>query len=743
MSKRILSVLLCVVLIITSVFSCYAEEAEVSAQNNSTTEVAATGEAALKATESITKGNAPTENGEKKEAWENYIGDIETFVYGLIISEFQYVFDVFPASVKLPDETEVCGIAYTDYSKCYSNDDETECCFEAGFVPFIGELDVSQEYFDSGLFVNDLEYSDDNTSFVWVYASDQIKEHCVVYGQYLKYGIDEHGKLFYEASEYVPGVCDESLGSLYSYDEGKYLFDIDVGTYQRISGESLFNQIDFKRLEDEVNEIIRNQEIKFGTVDTVSCAYFAQDAIVSYLLSLQEETFLGYSVPALIEAAKSLDPLECYRITADGIKVLQLDEDTQASDVMKWIVGTTCVILMAVSVVGSFVTIECPGLPMVFGAVGGTAVEIFMQVVVSGKDLSCVDWRKVALCAATAAVSVYIGGYIHGEFEGLAYFAIDTIADGLMAGIERAAEAWMDGEDATEIIKSFGSGVAMGMAISACFKGAGKILSAVGKKIGPKITKVATNLIPKLTNKVSAAKKAISKILYSLKEVADSSPFHSDRMSKKIAERQLKRLVSENVDEFMDNSIKRLGVKNMVNVDKEEMTKEMLKKLAIDANDGDLLGYFKYDDELVSIVKKNSIIGIEFDPSKYQSVIIPNGLTADRSINFSRAAEIYKKQWLQDSSKIPDSISKAINKTGIDLEEMMPEKLVELIKGSDFVMHENIDKLSITLAPRAIHEKISHMGGVALEQYIKSHMGKEFFDRLVSVAATGAILMNR
>ena len=45
-------------------------------------------------------------------------------------------------------------------------------------------------------------------------------------------------------------------------------------------------------------------------VDIETNLYFAQEAVASYLLSLQEETFCGYSVDALVEAAQELDPME-------------------------------------------------------------------------------------------------------------------------------------------------------------------------------------------------------------------------------------------------------------------------------------------------------------------------------------------------------------------------------------------------------------------------------------------------
>ncbi len=144
--------------------------------------------------------------------WEDYVGDVETFVYGLLVSELSYRYDVFPAYVELLDGTYVSGIAYTDYSECYVNEDETHCYFMAGILPYYGEEEIPQMDFDSGLVIHNADFEDDETSFILKYASDTFTEHCVVYNQYVKYGVDENGKIDYEKEVYEPGKCDETLG---------------------------------------------------------------------------------------------------------------------------------------------------------------------------------------------------------------------------------------------------------------------------------------------------------------------------------------------------------------------------------------------------------------------------------------------------------------------------------------------------------------------------------------------------
>lgn len=746
MSKKLISLLLTVILFATGVISRSAGAESTIESNPVLDKISDKGENAVEAAEKNDKKRVSSEEIPSEERWKDYIGDIETFVYGLIINQLEYAFDVFPGCVDLVDGSIVYGIAYTDYSNCYVNEDETYCCFDAGFIPFNGELPVPQEDFDSGLSISNLDFTDSKTSFLWAYGSDPFMQHCVVYGQYLQYGVDDDGAVFYKNSDYVDGVCDESIGSLYSYDKARFLLDLDVGTYMRITGVSLFSQLDFDELEKEINRILITQDKNFATVDIVSCANFAQEAIVSYLLSLQEETFLGYNVDELVAAANTLDPLECYRITEKGLITLKLEEGTKASDLTKWLVGTTCVIITAVAIVGSVVFIECPPLSALAGAVAGAAIETFMQVVISDKELDSVDWRKVAIGAAAGALSGFLGPYIYAATGGMgfAYFALDSAIDGFIGGIERATEAWMDGNDAAGVISSFGMGVAIGFGLSAGFKGLAKVVQGIGKGV----TKISEKIIPKLTQKVSGFKKAIGEaistrignVITPLKKWADSTKLHSKYITKKITDKQVKRLISQNVDELVDNSVNQLPVDKMVDLNGEEISKKMLKKMAAEADDGTVLAYFVKGDDIIQIVKKNSMVGVVFDPSKYQTVNLPNWLTPNRSINYESAARIWKEQWLKDPRMMPESIAKAISDKGLDLEDISPTRLVSFIKEGGWLIHENIDMISATLVPKALHQEISHSGGVSLAQYLKSHMALEYFDRLVSTAATEIVI---
>ncbi len=684
--------------------------------------------------------------------WEDYVCNLETFVYGLIVNELGYGYDVFPAYTLLSDDTEVYGIAYTDYSECYVSDDESESIFLAGFIPYYGEESIPQEEFDEGLILYDMDYTDPNVTFVFAYQSDAYTNHCVVYGQYLQYGIDENGGVKYTAEKYERGKCNEELGSLYSYDESRFVFENNVGQYIPITGTSLYSQIDYASLEDEINNILKNQDKNFVTIELETVASYAKEALDAYFLSYQEETFLGYNVAELIELSKNLDPMECYRLTSDGLMTLNIEPGQDGKETLvKWAIGSACIVVFAVSIVSSMVFIECPVLSSLAGALAGTSIEVFMQVVISSEKPGDIDWRKVGLAAASGALSGFLGPYIYATTSGAGYFFVDSALDGLIGGIERAVGVWLEGGDAASIIKAGGMGFALGFGISGAFKGVGALISKMAQKAASTVTKLSNTLFPKLTKKVSTVTTNIGKklgeklgkagkVIYGIKRVTDSTPFHSKFISNKITFKQLARLQAEGAEWAETKSFNSLSSNGILDNNKNPITKDALEKAFKKASDDSVIGYFDIGDEMVEIVKKNGIVSVRFDQSKYQTVFIEAGLVANRKVNFLEAAKELKKSWLKDPTKIPPSIAVAIKETNINLEDMEVNKLVKIIKKSDMVLHENPDMQSISLVPRKLHETVKHMGGFALAKNIRYHMGKEFFDRFISAAATGAVI---
>ncbi len=331
--------------------------------------------------------------------WEDYAGNLDALVYGLLMNNLENVYTVFNAALELPDGSMIYGIGYTDYADYYEADDKTGF-FPAGFISLIGEPDIPEEAVEEGLEIIDLDYEGSDYAFVYAYEMTDYMEHCVVWGKYLQYGVNDSGEIFYKAEDYVRGNCNESLGSLYSYDDGKYLVYTELGEYTLVNGTSLSEQLDYSALEKEINEILEKQDMNFSKVDTETIVYYAQEAVDSFLLSKQNETFMGFDVSELIDIANEIDPMECIQITPEGIIVADIAGDIPQTPeaATKWLVGVSCVIVAAASLA---VEVFVPATAPLTGVVSGAAIEVFCQVVFENYTLKNISWGKVAAASVS------------------------------------------------------------------------------------------------------------------------------------------------------------------------------------------------------------------------------------------------------------------------------------------------------------------------------------------------------
>ena len=672
--------------------------------------------------------------------WEDYVGDIETFIYGLLIEKLGYKYDVFPAYTITSDGTEIYGIAYSDYSQGYLNEDDSKCFFSAGMLFYGEEPILSDEEFDNGLEVINLDYRDEETSFLLEYISTPFTEHCVVYDKYVLYGVDENGQIYYDAKDYARDEVDESLGSLYSYDEAKSLINLDFGEYVYISGESLYAELDYKALEEEVNNIINSQNENFTLSQIETYAYQSQESIANYLLSLQEETFMGYDVDDLVAASRELDPMECYRLTEDGVMVVEVQEvlDADADTLAKWLVGVGCAVTVIVGLVGSTASLACPALSACCGAITGTAIEIFMQVMIEGKTFGSISWNEVIIATATGAIAGLVGPYVSTIAKGNSRFLVDTAIDGILGGVEQATIGWLNGASGQELIKSTGYGVSLGIFFSAGFKYAGKVLDNTIKKITPVLSKMEKKILLNLSSRVSKKGNVVLKPLQKTKDklLSKQSEYFANRITKK----QLTRLSEEGNEELFQNSFESLKVNNIVDLDGNSITKSSLIDLFKKSKNGQVVARYKMDEDMVDIVKQNGILGIYYDKNKYQSVILENGIGSNRDNNLKAASEMLLKKWKKNPSLVPESIKEMLGDSGLNISK---SDLKRIIEKSDWVLHENIDLKTVTLVPKTLHNKsgelgIGHMGGVALAKHLKSHMGTEYFDKFVYALSSNA-----
>lgn len=487
---RLIALFLILPLLLVSITSCGQIDFGLSdhttneaSTNNSDTDISGSGN-----TNSQNPGNIVATS------WYEYETDTETFVYGLVVNELSVYYDVYSAVITLSSGEEVYGIGFTDYSEAFELEDGSKTLFSSGFVSFCGEPSIPQEEYESGIEIKRLDNDDDEYGFVYAFSREPFASHCVVFDEYITYGITEKSEIFFTEQtydkEYLRENFDESLGTLYSYDEERVLNDLNVGEYVPLGGVSLSDEIDFTALEAEINRIIEEQNYNFSTVDVATAVYIAQDALNAYLLSLQEETFMGYRVEDLVELSKQIDPTSCIRITADGFELVDIQPTPppSPSGLMKWLTG----IVAGIAVVGGIV-LSVYGMPHLGGTIIGAAVEVFTEVVIENKTLENVDWRKVAIASVAGAISANLG----------------LLGDSVVGGATNATFTLIDGGSLGDVANSFAIGTAAGLALGGAFKLAGKGVQKIANKISspPKVVKVsvvddALNLDGKIANKV-------------------------------------------------------------------------------------------------------------------------------------------------------------------------------------------------------------------------------------------------
>lgn len=702
--------------------------------------------------------------------YKDYIGDIETFVYGLMINQLKYLYNVFPACVYVSEGYFVYGLAYTDFLECYTNEDETIEYYYSGFLPFNGELEVSDEDFNSGLYIHDLEYEDPSIKFIWKYKSGSFIDHCVVYDSYVKYGISENGAIFYEEMKYSKECVDVSIGSLYFYDDSRYLYDTNFGEYLPIGGISLYEKIDYVKYEEEINAYIEEQSKNFKEFDVVSAAHNSQSAVKAFLLSLQEETFLGYDVKQLVTLVENLNPMECYRITADGLSVIDIQENPEegASALTKWLVGTGCVVVTIAGIICSAFTSTIPGANAAIGAITGAAMEILMQVVLENNSLENISWTKVAVAAASGAISGLVGSYLQ-NLSKASFFIIDSLVDGLIGGIEQFTLSLIDGESGKVALENFGMGFLIGTTISAGIKAIGKVIQPVIKKISKSVNEGFEKIMKKLKNTVSEFDESasdfgnsIGKQANKLKNKTVSADFENASINKIDQGKRASDILNNQDKKLFDKSMRSFSSKQEF-FDAEGNylgKKKEIYSLLLNSNDSDpkIYTYVKCNGELVSLrVKKiNSCIEVFSEvPDKYgKTITLTNGLTSNRNTNFRAASDKLIEELSDPSSnmnaELKDHLTKSLMKDfpGENLEDilkkdrnMLSKKLVDYVKKSKWVFHESVDGKTIMVIYRELHDKVngyngvSHMGIIGFLKYCKSEIGINNFNDLLLLTA--------
>ena len=725
------SLIIAIVMTLTTLVGCASGAKESSnGDDNSVAASITTKEIADSISEAIRK------EVESQEEWMNisfdpddYAGDLDAFVYGLIVTEYKLCYNVFNASIELSDGEMVYGIGYTDYAERYDSDDG-KIFFPAGFIALIGEPEIPKSEIENGLEIFDLECEDDEHGFVLAYDTDPFTEHCVIWGQYLQYGVDDDGSITYKAEEFDGENYDETIGNLYSYDDSKFILNFDQGEYTPLTGVSLSEQIDFAELEAEVNKIIEEQNKNFQKAEIETIVAEAPERLEAALLSMQTETFMGYEVSELIEMTKDLDPMECIRFTPDGAIVVNVsDEMPQTSAALtKWLVGITCVMLVIGSVaIDLFVKVETKDvegtktkpLDALSGAIAGAAIEVFVQVVLDNYQIEDINWKKVAIASCTGAIIASMPGIIKkatgkigNEFaKYLAESGLGTISDALLLGMNEAIFSMIDEKEVDEVFDSFKTGCIIG----ASFSVGCKILGKIGGKVVKKVLERSkpNSWIGKMRDFGNRMVAFIGKHQIVLADSSEELILNPKTYieATRVATKELRK-----ANEVLD--IKRMlpsdANKNFILTDSNGniMTKSEFIK---NGGDGFIMLKDTCDKEIRALFEKYNLTEISVnkgfaDLSSFSSYFFkPNKtISENRKTNMDNYYDDLAKKWSVSTEDMPEALKRyfsennlAINKTNIK------DALAEV----GYRLHEGADGM-VYMIDKEVHDVIPHSGGV-------------------------------
>ena len=267
---------------------------------------------------------------------------------------------------------EYFGITYTDYTTLYQ-DSYGLNHIDAGFVqiapkgtPDIIEkynpyfnitkylekyIDLSYLYKNNNIFSVAINALDTNIYECNNFVNDMKNNHFVYKNKYISYYWESTRNISYTIQDNIEANYDKNLGSLYSYDTEKYIYDTNF-TYEVEEVTSLFDDINFDQIQETVNKLAEEQRKLGYAVSDVTITLISTELIEEYYEKGQPETFYGYDS----ETLKNIFGDKSNAISVE-IKDGELTEPTD--DVPGWIMNALRVIagvIVVVSIISSFAT---------------------------------------------------------------------------------------------------------------------------------------------------------------------------------------------------------------------------------------------------------------------------------------------------------------------------------------------------------------------------------------------------
>ncbi len=334
------------------------------------------------------------------------------------------------------DNYEALGVYYYDDDFNILNDDSLK---SVGFVEIVDDtVPFYQADDEEGLIVVDsIDETEDDTELICTYNYDNIgSSHFVYKDKYVTYYQQSSMRVVYSEQENDPDNYNLELGSLYDYDNNRYLYDEDIfsGEYHTHTSAGLFTEEDYDELEKSLKAISEEQEKNGYTVEEYNIVYISPESIQAYIDSEEEDTFFGYSVSDLTAAFGLGTALE---YTEDGLVEADYRQNSLGEYDWKTFLGKVAV-GCGVILVGAVLT------PITGGASFGVALVTISKVSV-GFSLS----GGLGTLAIETAKNIMDGMTIVDALKGASGKGLENFANGFIitaavAGLGSVASSFIN-----------------------------------------------------------------------------------------------------------------------------------------------------------------------------------------------------------------------------------------------------------------------------------------------------------
>lgn len=662
----------------------------------------------------LTKGLEEEGSGDD---WKEYLDDYEAITYALVSTQFKKVYDVFPAKLEIPSSNqEVYGYAFTDYESAYTyhaGQDDEENYYATGFISLVDEFTIPTADVKKGIEIYKTETDDSSNHYFYSYDCEPFDTHCVVKGQYLKYGVNKEHQIYYENSTY-DGNTDTSLGGLYSFDEKKYLYGEDNGFVPK-KGNIVDEAFDFDTWKDETKtSFLSGFTIAFSDLKNIISDSISK--VKQVISNINDQTILGYNINDVKKSINATSEDDVAVISDEKVALHSVDNEVPStlSNTAKWIVGLcTGVVVIADIAVAMFFPKVTPlnmTLNSVMSAVSGAAIELTIETIMNDKGFKDVNWVKIGI----AAVAGGLAGLIPGNSSKVKC----VVTTSLITATTNMAYNFLDGssffDSALSFVSSFAIAIVLSTTMTALFNGIGKLISKVAPKLTKKVSTFISNHQIILGGK-SMESSTISTINITSKQASDSveatsvddrkTVFNTKKAVKHLpgAKNKYFAIVDENGNVISKSQLlKNNGNGYLALKDVEGGNK--YASLFVDKN----------GNPLTRIPIKNGYVQFQNLNATIVNIGSGRSLVASRRENFKMFDDCLKQMLINNPSSVPTDVLNYFSNLGIDYDNLTYTDFETMRTLLNKTWHEGENRATGILVDTTIHHAISHMGGYSL-----------------------------